>query len=266
MNNGIRRAILQLLQIVCGILLCITIWGGGTKSSYGIAMVVRIFLTVGMLMLIIITWFYLKFRIRKDEYDFNMAEYKKERADIEEKIRELQDAINYNDDAWKDNNHLILSGQEVCIGSQIDINKALENQFGVIKNLKIIPKKAFMLMPFTYEAAGIFVQCRESALKLGFTLKKSDDEYIEGDLLRNIVENIITSEIIIANLDGKNPNVFYELGIAHTLGKKTILISSYRPEEMPFNIKNKYIIFYQTMNELNEKLINALEQLDQKHL
>lgn len=262
MKNRIKRVVLQILQIICGLFLCVTIWDGGVKADDDIIIVIRTFVAVSMMVFIIIIWFYLKFRIRNDEYDFDIAKYEKGRADIEEKIRELQTAINYNDDSWRDNHHLVLSGQKANIFNQIDIGKAMENQFGIAKNLKITPHKGFMLMPFTRESTGVFAQCRESASKFGIVLKKSDDEYIEGDLLRNIVENIITSEIIIANLDGKNPNVFYELGIAHTLGKKTILISSYRPEEMPFNIKNKYIIFYRTMSELNEKLIDALNQLN----
>lgn len=118
-----------------------------------------------------------------------------------------------------------------------------------------------MLMPFNPKSFRVFAECSRIVKQSGMVLKKSDDEFVEGDLLKSIVESIITSNIIIANLDGKNPNVFYELGIAHTLGKKTILITGYRPEELPFDIKNKYIIFYQSFEELEKKLGNAVNDL-----
>lgn len=118
-------------------------------------------------------------------------------------------------------------------------------------------------MPFNYEAAQAFIQCRESLEVFGIELKKSDDEFIQGDLLKNIVKHIITSNIIIANLDGKSPNVFYELGIAHALGKKTILIAT--SKDVPFNVQSNYILFYRSLDELDRKVQEAVKQILKKY-
>ena len=63
----------------------------------------------------------------------------------------------------------------------------------------------------------------------------------------------------MAVLDGRNPNVFYEIGIAHCLGKQVILVAEkYDKEEIPFNLKQERFIFYKSLNELQQKLENAL--------
>lgn len=256
MNNRVKRNTLYmiltgLVGVLASLLSYLFIDG---SANYG--MLVMLLCIVTML-LIIVVWFQIKFRINIDEYDFNVTEYRKDRADIEEKIRELQNMINHNDASWVDNNHLVLAGQEA--NDLLTTGKVLEKQFGITSECHIIDDQAFMLMPFNREAFKIYAQCRTTAARLKINLKKSDDDFVEGDLLKSIVEQIVRSAIIIANLDGKNPNVFYELGIAHALGKKTILITSYEPENMPFDVKGKFIIFYQSMEELDQKLENALK-------
>ncbi len=51
------------------------------------------------------------------------------------------------------------------------------------------------------------------------------------------------SRFIIANLTKKNPNVFYELGIAHAIGKEVILITQ-TMEDVPFDLKALRCIVY----------------------
>ena len=71
---------------------------------------------------------------------------------------------------------------------------------------------------------------------------------------------IVKSRIIIANIDGKNPNVFYELGIAHALGKPTILISK-SIENMPFDIQQNRVVLYKDNDDLEEKLSKELSRI-----
>ena len=54
--------------------------------------------------------------------------------------------------------------------------------------------------------------------------------------MHDILELISTSKVIICDLSGKNPNVFYEAGIAHTLGKEVILITQHE-SDVPFDLR-----------------------------
>ena len=72
-----------------------------------------------------------------------------------------------------------------------------------------------------------------------------------------MIRKILKANIVIANIDGRNPNVFYELGLAHALDKNTILIAKTK-KEVPVDINSKYIILYQDENDLEMELKKQL--------
>ena len=65
-------------------------------------------------------------------------------------------------------------------------------------------------------------------------------------------QTIYESKIIIADCSGKNPNVFYEIGIAHTIGKPVILITNNR-SDIPFDLSHiRYIVYDFTPRGMKE--------------
>ena len=207
-----------------------------------------------VLICIMFMYFFFVFRFRTSNLErMGYGKYDKKRMDYEEKIRQMQSAINVDDDHWRDNNCLALSGSSVF--SSHDIDKICG-----MNRLPIKKGMAFMLMPFTDEAIVAYQACKSVMENLGYKLKKSDDDFVKGNLLEHIVSLIIEAELIIADLDGKNPNVYYELGISHALGKQTILISSYQPDQIPFNVMGNYIVFFKEEGDLREKLAEIVEK------
>ncbi|MDE6590797.1 MAG: hypothetical protein K2K53_10745, partial [Oscillospiraceae bacterium] len=188
-----------------------------------------------------------------------VAYYTKDRRDIEEKISSLQTQINNSSyENWRDSNRLPMSAQGLNMQDSdmwhMFYLEEFKKSFGITEDVPVKPGLVFMIMPFNNEAVRVYWSCKEVMDSIGLELRKSDDEYVAEDLLRYIIKLILSSEYIIANLDGKNPNVFYELGIAHSLGKKTILIASASPSEIPFNVSSRNIIFYQNTGDLADKL------------
>ena len=55
---------------------------------------------------------------------------------------------------------------------------------------------------------------------------RSDDQYTPNSILKYTMELILKSQVIIAVLDGRNANVYYEVGIAHSIGKTVILVNN----------------------------------------
>ncbi|MDR0220930.1 MAG: nucleoside 2-deoxyribosyltransferase [Lachnospiraceae bacterium] len=117
----------------------------------------------------------------------------------------------------------------------------------------------FVIIPFEDSFKELY-----SALKKHF--EESFDFTNAGDLdnqqniLQDIVVGIHSADVIIADLTGLNPNVFYELGLAHAMGRKVIIITQ-NIDELPFDIKayraNPYsMLFYETT-----KLFAKLEEL-----
>lgn len=122
------------------------------------------------------------------------------------------------------------------------------------------PKKfCFVLMPFNdsfndvYEL-GIKATCKEC----GAYSERVDEQIFQGTILERIYNQISKSDFIIADMSGRNPNVFYEVGYAHSLGKPTILLTN-NSEDIPFDLKHYPHIIYNNVVDLKKKLKNKLK-------
>ena len=70
-----------------------------------------------------------------------------------------------------------------------------------------------------------------------------DETCLPGDVLDEILRGICDSEIVIADLTGGNPNVFYELGIRHAVRNGTVLIRESH-SSLPFNLAGQRALSY----------------------
>jgi len=80
-------------------------------------------------------------------------------------------------------------------------------------------------------------------------LKVSRSKALRGDLVREIVENLYDSDIVVADLTGWNPNVFWELGVRLSYKHGTITIAE-EGTELPFNISTKGTLYYHPRNHI----------------
>jgi hypothetical protein len=88
---------------------------------------------------------------------------------------------------------------------------------------------------------------------------RADKEAHPGDIISHIIENLVTSDIVIADLSGKSPNVFYELGVRHAVNNKTILIAD-DLNDIPFDLRGLRKIVYRYEPEHMLRLKDSLEQ------
>lgn len=163
-----------------------------------------------------------------------------------------------------DSNRLILEFQEkdLSINSKIPNFSFFEN-FGIdMSNIQVTEKTAFCLMPFHRKFDKIYTTIKAACVQAGYTCLRSDEPFNPGNVLRQILQMMTTAEIIIAVLDGKNPNVFYEIGIAHSLGKTVILVGNAKnPDDISFDLKSERLLLYNAPGELQQKLATSLKQL-----
>jgi hypothetical protein len=106
--------------------------------------------------------------------------------------------------------------------------------------------RAFVLMPFAAEFSEIYNLFIARALdRAGYEVMRADDIVSQQNILHDIVSYIATSDLIVADLTGSNPNVYYELGIAHALRKPVVLLTQ-SVEELPFDLRPYRVIPYNT--------------------
>lgn len=102
----------------------------------------------------------------------------------------------------------------------------------------------FMVMPFLEEMQTIYdIHIKSVARNLKLQIKRGDDFFAQHAIMEEIWSATNAAKLIIADCTGKNANVFYELGIAHTLDKPTIMITQNR-EDIPFDVHHRRGIVY----------------------
>ncbi len=112
-------------------------------------------------------------------------------------------------------------------------------------------KKCFVIMPFSTTKScnkdkwtEIFEYIIKRAVEesgLGYECERSVAE--RANIIKGILEALNKANVVIADLTDNNPNVFYELGVRHTLTNRTILIAQ-GEEHIPFDLRPYPVAFY----------------------
>ena len=113
--------------------------------------------------------------------------------------------------------------------------------------------KVFVIMPFEDEFFEAY-DAIKAKFNSNFEFSNAGEEDNQQNILSDIILPIYEADIILADLTGLNPNVMYELGIAHCLNKKTIIITRDDLANLPFDLKQYrtkgYSTHYSKFNEL----------------
>ena len=103
----------------------------------------------------------------------------------------------------------------------------------------------FVLMPFTAAMEPVYNDhVKKVCGAVGVSVARADDFFSTNEVIADIWTAISQSRIVIADCSGRNPNVFYELGIAHTLGKPVILTTQ-SEQDIPFDIRHRRYLAYE---------------------
>ncbi len=123
------------------------------------------------------------------------------------------------------------------------------------------------MMPFHLSFNDVYTQLQSTAESVGLQCRRADDIWENPVVIQDVVSLIDQSKIVICDCTGRNPNVFYEIGIAHTLGRETILITQ-SESDIPFDLRHLRFVTYlnngEGLDELGKKLLSRLNSLIQK--
>ena len=122
----------------------------------------------------------------------------------------------------------------------------------------------FVLMPLHDPFTSIFEQhIKPVAAKCGLNAVKADDIYSNKPVMEDVWAYLNEARLVIADLTDSNPNVFYELGIAHTLGKEVIMVAQHIVK-VPFDVGHvRYInyVFPSKVAEFEKQLQATITQV-----
>jgi hypothetical protein len=131
-------------------------------------------------------------------------------------------------------------------------------------------ESCFVMQPFAAPLGEYFEKIFKPAVeKAGLTPVRADaDIFGTGKIIDQVWRGINSAKILIAELTTRNPNVFYELGLAHALNKPVILISS-NEIDVPFDLQHIRVVYYDVndpfwgaklIDKVSEKIVSALER------
>ncbi len=120
----------------------------------------------------------------------------------------------------------------------------------------------FIMMPFSSPLGNYYQTVYEPAIrKAGLTPVRADNEIFgTGKIMDQIWSGLNSAKVLIAELTSRNPNVFYELGLAHALQKPVVLVSS-NEKDVPFDLQHIRVIYYDVMDPFwGAKLIDKVAE------
>jgi len=115
-----------------------------------------------------------------------------------------------------------------------------------MSNDAIVRPRAFVIMPFGEgfnEIYDLFIS--GTLIEAGYDVFRADDIRSQQNILKDIVASIANSNLIVADLTGANPNVYYEVGLAHAFRKQVILMTQ-EIDDLPFDLRSYRVISYST--------------------
>ena len=129
-----------------------------------------------------------------------------------------------------------------------------------------IKKEVFVVMPFKPQKIynGVYKSIKEMVGKAGYSCHREDDFSLPRPVMKDILEHIRDAKFIVADLSGRRPNVFFEVGIAHALGKSVILLTQNEADVPPQLRTVRYIPYDKNAPEL-PRVSSAIRALEQKN-
>lgn len=121
-------------------------------------------------------------------------------------------------------------------------------------------QRAFVLMPFDPAFDSVYGLFIASVLaEAGYDVFRADDIRSQGSIIRDVIDSILHSDLIVADLTNSNPNVYYELGLAHAFQRPVILLTQ-NTSDLPFDLRSYRVIRYDTdFSQINRARGELLE-------
>lgn len=119
----------------------------------------------------------------------------------------------------------------------------------------------FIMMPFSMDwSADVHRILADACRAAGVHPVRGDDLFTPTDILEDIWQSINAADFVIADITGRNPNVLYELGIAHTLAKPVLILSK-SAADIPIDLATRRVILYgQSQDIWREDLARSISQ------
>lgn len=121
-----------------------------------------------------------------------------------------------------------------------------------------------VMMPFDSRFDAVYAALQDAAAVAGLRCQRADDIWEADSVMADIVGLIWRARVVISDLTGKNPNVFYETGIAHTVGRGVVQITQ-SAADVPLDLRHLRYVSYlpnrEGLDDLKTRVARRLRDL-----
>lgn len=130
----------------------------------------------------------------------------------------------------------------------------------------------FVLMPFNPEFDEVYEDViKQVGIKLKLGVSRADELFGPRSIVTDIWSSLVSAKVVVADCTQRNPNVFYEIGLAHAIGKPVVLLAQ-NDSDVPFDLRHiRYIKYSLTprgakalLTRLSKSIRAAMEDASQE--
>ena len=235
-----------------------------TEMEFSTDAIIIIVLLLQLVVAIVLIQISIKRLEKKIEIHDSASIIKYQREQMENRIYDATEKLMADTIHFADTNHLLL---DASTSNSLEVKREVPN-YSYFNDLGIMPtdfdvkdKTILCLMPFNNKYNTLYSTIKHSCSYCGYECQRTDDEKLENNvnLRRYIITRIIQAQAVVAVLDGRNPNVMYEIGIAHAIGKLVILlVKREKSSDLPENLKGNRLLIYRDEDDLYSQLTTTL--------
>lgn len=208
---------------------------------------------IGILLLLVFLVVLLKLYLERSNIGLQRQRIELEmfRQSIESSLYMKNKELAANRERWEDANHMLYEASRrpiVEAGSHAFENNFLSSLSIDRDEIAVDQRSAFLLAPIhpIFKKQNELIKSAFSSL--GMTCETADEEFVSGPILSVIVRRILSASVVVALIDGRNPNVYYEIGLAHAFGKSVLMVAN-GVEDVPFDIQSQRLVIVDWENQ-----------------
>jgi hypothetical protein len=205
----------------------------------------------------------LQWELELEEWELNRTHWAVKDVDL---ARELIAAGILNNDQL---NALPTDFKRLFDSNSVDTKVSVSPKVFRVPNSGIENDLVSVMLPFSAEFHSVFETIKRVGKELELRVQNANQVWEESEIIQDVFSLIYRSKIVVCDFSGKNPNVFYEAGIAHTLGRLVIPIVQ-SASDIPFDLKaHRHIIYsndIEGQKALFEKLFLRMKTLSEKKI
>jgi hypothetical protein len=143
-----------------------------------------------------------------------------------------------------------------------------EGKFADVEIEPLLRKKCFVIMPFDPRMKRIYEIIKGAVEEHGVICERADDRFVSQTIVDDVKAQIASADLVIVDFTGKNPNVYYEAGLADALAKKWVVLAQSK-SDLAFDVEHIRAIVYsdepekegQFRDDLGRALRQTLDEL-----